>query len=207
MKVDHNLSVPEKDRAWFGARSDLSWGFTLLVVAAILRIIVYKCCAAPFEDALIILRYARNIAGGMGFVYNPGEHVLGTTTPLWTIVNAFYICAFGTERVFAFGFWLNLCLDTVTITAIFSVLRRDGIGLPASIGAVIPLACLSPFVFITSSEMETSLFMALLALSLLELQSEKTVLSAALAGLLALCRPEGFLWGGIASACSDIPPP
>src|SRR6266850_1630140 len=37
------------------------------------------------EDALITFRYARHVASGQGFVFNPGEHVLGTTTPLLTL--------------------------------------------------------------------------------------------------------------------------
>jgi hypothetical protein len=62
----------------------------VLVGAAAARIAVYFYCAAPFEDAYITLRYARNIASGLGFVYNPCEPVLGTTTPLWTLLNALY---------------------------------------------------------------------------------------------------------------------
>lgn len=38
------------------------------------------------DDSYITFRYARNILAGNGFVYNPGEHVLGTTTPLYTIL-------------------------------------------------------------------------------------------------------------------------
>ena len=37
------------------------------------------------EDAYITFRYARNLAEGAGLVYNPGEHVMGFTSPLWTL--------------------------------------------------------------------------------------------------------------------------
>ena len=40
------------------------------------------------DDAFITYRYARNLAEGIGFVYNPGEWVLGTTTPLYTLLLA-----------------------------------------------------------------------------------------------------------------------
>src|SRR5207302_4729112 len=40
------------------------------------------------DDAYITFRYARNLAEGLGLVYNPGEWVLGTTAPLWAIVLA-----------------------------------------------------------------------------------------------------------------------
>ncbi len=38
------------------------------------------------DDAYITFRYARNLAEGLGLVYNPGEWVLGTTAPLWAIL-------------------------------------------------------------------------------------------------------------------------
>jgi len=41
-----------------------------------------------FDDPYITFRYARNIANGTGFVYNPGEHVLSTTTPLYALILA-----------------------------------------------------------------------------------------------------------------------
>lgn len=43
-----------------------------------------------YDDLYITYRYATNIAQGVGFVYNPGEHVLSTTTPLYALVLAFF---------------------------------------------------------------------------------------------------------------------
>ncbi|MCU0726750.1 MAG: hypothetical protein MUE73_13345 [Planctomycetes bacterium] len=40
------------------------------------------------DDSFITYRYAENIAAGRGFVYNPGERELGTTTPLYTLLLA-----------------------------------------------------------------------------------------------------------------------
>jgi hypothetical protein len=42
--------------------------------------------ARTIDDSYITYRYARNILAGKGFVYNPAEHVLGTTTPLYTLL-------------------------------------------------------------------------------------------------------------------------
>lgn len=41
-----------------------------------------------FDDAYITYRYARHLAQGLGFAYNPGEAVLGTTTPLYALLLA-----------------------------------------------------------------------------------------------------------------------
>ncbi len=42
----------------------------------------------PNDDQFILYRYIDNIAYGHGFVYNIGEHVLGSTTPLFTLIAA-----------------------------------------------------------------------------------------------------------------------
>ena len=41
-----------------------------------------------YDDPFITYRYASNLQHGLGFVYNPGEHVLSTTTPLLTLLLA-----------------------------------------------------------------------------------------------------------------------
>ena len=41
-----------------------------------------------YDDAFITYRYARNLVEGLGFVYNPGEQILGTTAPGWAFLLA-----------------------------------------------------------------------------------------------------------------------
>ena len=40
------------------------------------------------DDAYITFRYAQNLIAGEGLVYNPGEAVLGTTTPVYAFLLA-----------------------------------------------------------------------------------------------------------------------
>ena len=58
----------------------------ILVLVALNAGYVYRGFA--FDDAFITYRYARNIAEGQGFTYNPGQWVLGTTAPLYTLILA-----------------------------------------------------------------------------------------------------------------------
>lgn len=44
----------------------------------------------PVDDAYITFRYARNLAAGRGFVYNTDEKVLGSSTPLYTLLLGCY---------------------------------------------------------------------------------------------------------------------
>ncbi|MDP2743815.1 MAG: hypothetical protein Q8P00_01960 [Dehalococcoidia bacterium] len=41
-----------------------------------------------YDDPFITYRFAENLMHGLGFVYNPGQRVLSTTTPLFTILLA-----------------------------------------------------------------------------------------------------------------------
>jgi len=42
----------------------------------------------PIDDAFITFRYSQNLLAGEGLVYNPGERVLGTTTPIYALLLA-----------------------------------------------------------------------------------------------------------------------
>ena len=43
-----------------------------------------------FDDAMVSMRYAWNLAHGNGAVWNPGERVEGYTNPLWMLYMAFW---------------------------------------------------------------------------------------------------------------------
>jgi hypothetical protein len=49
----------------------------------------------PLDDAWIHLTFARNFADGLGFCFNPGEPVAGSTGPLWTAMLGLFIALFG----------------------------------------------------------------------------------------------------------------
>jgi hypothetical protein len=63
----------------------LTVGFLLVVLTLAARLIPGP---RTIDDAFITFRYARNLIDGVGFVYNPGERVMGTTTPFYTLLMA-----------------------------------------------------------------------------------------------------------------------
>jgi len=65
--------------------------YGLVALLLISALIPNLAASLRFEDALIVLRYARNLAGGEGFVFNVGERVLGVTTPLHTLISSVFI--------------------------------------------------------------------------------------------------------------------
>ena len=70
----------------------ISWAaFGVFGVWFAARLIPNLALRLQFEDQLIVLRYARNLAEGNGFVYNAGERVMGFTTPLFTVLSSAFV--------------------------------------------------------------------------------------------------------------------
>lgn len=60
--------------------------FALLI--PVVTVLSYLMIGVRADDAYITYRYARNLIQGHGFVFNPGEYVLGTTAPLHGLLLA-----------------------------------------------------------------------------------------------------------------------
>jgi len=57
-------------------------------ILAITTVIFLPFAHWAYDDPFITFRYADNLRSGLGFVYNPGERVLSTTTPLYALLLA-----------------------------------------------------------------------------------------------------------------------
>lgn len=59
---------------------------TILYAGIALTIIILLFNQWGYDDPYITFRYADNLRNGFGFVYNQGDEVLSTTTPLFTMI-------------------------------------------------------------------------------------------------------------------------
>jgi hypothetical protein len=62
--------------------------FPLAYLALVSAVLFLAFSHWAYDDPFITYRYALNLKNGLGFVYNPGEKVLSTTTPLFTLLLA-----------------------------------------------------------------------------------------------------------------------
>lgn len=69
-------------------------GAALATLACSLTVFLLSDLRFPNDDQFILFRYIDNIAAGRGFVFNAGEYVLGSTTPLFTLIAALLKFAF-----------------------------------------------------------------------------------------------------------------
>ena len=144
----------------------------------------------PIDDAYITFRYAARLAAGQGFTYNPGAHVLGTTTPLFTLLLA-------SARVAGIGpiaasFGIAVIADLVTIAATMALLRRAGLRAAATLAGLL-LAFWPNYVAYVVSGMETPLYVALLMLGLVGTTTARPARAGIWTGLAGLCRPDAAL--------------
>jgi len=154
------------------------------------------------DDAFISFRYAHNLAGGLGLVFNPGERVEGYTNFLWTVLLAGSIklgLDVGPSSVVLGG------LSAVgTLYLVLTLADRALEGAPhkwwAVAGAVLAFTAMGSQARFVVSGMETMLFVFLVTLSAYAyLFSGKPFITGLLFALAALCRPEGVLYFGFAA--------
>ena len=148
----------------------------------------------PFDDAFITYRYARNLSNGLGFVYNQGEKVLGTTTPLFTLLLAAIGYLTHPSYIPLASYALSIIADTISVWLIFcladSFFKSKWIALLSSV-----VFLLQPFrLIVASGGMETSLFITSLLLTYYSyLVQKRSLFTAIWAGLAVLIRPDAVL--------------
>jgi hypothetical protein len=146
------------------------------------------------DDAYITFRYARNLLDGQGFVFNPGEPVLGTTTPLYTLLMAgLGIVSGRTQAPFPLlALGLNALADAATCLLIWQIGRKAAAAWPAYITALI--WAVAPYsVTFAIGGLETSIYVLLLTASVLAYLTSRRKLTALFAALALLTRPDALL--------------
>ncbi len=146
------------------------------------------------DDAFITYRYAHNILAGNGFVYNPSEHVLGTTTPLYTFLLVLIGQISGkTQASFPhISLFVNAIADGITCLLLLRLGRRLGFPL-AGIGASLVWAIAPYSVTFAIGGLETSLYVLLLTGAISAYLDQKFVLTMFLGSLSFLTRPDALI--------------
>ena len=195
--------------------ADIRYGRRLFFVLFLLffsYLFVSRCVELNFiqDDAYTSLRYAKNFAEGKGLVFNEGEKVEGYTNFLWVLI-------IGDVALFDKMFGANIKLDTaaqvlstffgiVIIWLVYflsrSINKKSSRNFLDELWDLAPPYLVSvslPFIYWSSSGMETSLFISLSMLSFLlyiRMQNEQHFgISFIIVSFLnSLLRPEGMVF-------------
>ena len=97
-------------------------GLVLLVAGAMHLALVFSLGDAITDDTYIHLQYAKHFRDGHGLVFNPGERVFGTTSPLWSLgLGALGLTGLGLEGL---ARTLSIVFGLAAIAAVATALRR-----------------------------------------------------------------------------------
>ena len=175
------------------------WFLFLFILTVAVRLVFHLITNYTVDDALITFRYAENLAAGNGFVYSSGERVLGTSTPLYTLLLAVLnILHVGS---LAGSLLINLAAAGMTSCVLF----RWADDFEARHLALLPVLAYAFFPRSVISDicgLETGLFTFLATVSLYFLYRKKYLQAVMIASIAGITRPEGFALLIIAVAIS-----
>ncbi|MDG1479508.1 MAG: hypothetical protein P8R54_07950 [Myxococcota bacterium] len=168
------------------------------------------------DDSYISLRYARSFLSGEGLTYNPGERVEGFSNPTWVALMALTLPVSASlmgSKVLGIFSLIATILGCVGLAAELTPPKTRVQELALISGAGF-LAVSLPAVFWPVTGMETSFYAAMIVLTawrlLVEIREpQRSPLSAVLAGLTAITRPEaplvvgGLFLGRLAAGRED----
>ena len=162
--------------------------FCLIGVTVLAGANVHTRLLGAEDDAYISYRYARNIAEGNGFRFNLDEKILGTTTPLYTLILALPTVFGG--RTHVISLFLNLASILGSGLVLNRLLSRR---LTPRAGLAGGLVFVFFPMFYRILGMETNFFIFLLLSGLLLLDGGKSRWAAFVLGLAVLTRMEAVL--------------
>jgi hypothetical protein len=165
----------------------------LALVGAVISCRMLSFHAAPlYDDAFITFRCAANLAGGRGFVYNPGaswEPILSLTTPGYGLLLAL-AARLGIDLPTA-AHAIALISDAVSATLMVRLLRRRQV---AAMAAIAVFAAMPALLRVAAGGMESPLLLAL-ALGATTAAPAAPAIAAALVVAACTVRPEAVLLG------------
>ena len=166
----------------------------------IVLIFVLALCARlipgprTIDDAYITYRYASNILAGNGFVYNPGERVLGTTTPFYTILLTGIGFTQGGSGVPFETIALTINAIADGVSCILLILLGKRMGSPMAGYATSLVWAIAPYsVTFAIGGLETSLYVLLLILVTYAYITDHYIQAAIISAFALLTRPDALI--------------
>lgn len=146
----------------------------------------------PNDDQFILYRYVDNIISGNGFVFNVGEKVLGSTTPLFTIISSFLALVLSSISIPDVVAFLNILLFSSSAVFLFKI-SKNIFEVDEFFSYILVLIFSFSLSKMIPEGMETPLFIFLTLGSLYYLVTNRQYLASVLLGLTVLTRPDAIM--------------
>lgn len=177
------------------ARSRLGLGLALAVF--LLRTLPFLDRGLVVDDAFISFRYARNLARGLGLVFNPGEAVEGYTNLLWTLTLGLTTALGLDPIVVSWVASIGAGCATIALLSRWSAALFPQSAWTAALPALL-FACMPSQARLATSGLETLVFTGLVTLGYyLHAHGGRSLAAGAALALAVLTRPEGLLFAAV----------
>ena len=144
-----------------------------------------------FDDAYITYRYSQNLATGSGFVFNPGEHILGTTSPGHALLGAIFYALVGKVAFPAVMAALGCVGWTAQATCAYLLLRDAiGRGAAAFVALAIAVGATRPYFWVS---LETNLVAALVLVAFVLASRRRWLACSVVAGIAVVFRADAIV--------------
>jgi arabinofuranosyltransferase len=145
----------------------------------------------PLDDSWIHAVFARNVASGQGFSFNPGEQVAGSTAPLYTLLVATLYKITGefvwTEKILGV-----LCQAASAVLIFFTMLAWEKKAKVRAFLAAAIVALSPPLLWAALSGMEIPLYLLLVCLGLYFRATNRPILMTLFWAIGVWVRPDGI---------------
>ncbi|MEW6403469.1 MAG: hypothetical protein AB1649_16860 [Chloroflexota bacterium] len=172
------------------------WSIALIVLSLAIDLVWILYTGYIEEDAFITFRFAQQIAAGNGFVYNMGQPIYGTTTPLLTLLLAGWLKYISGDVVLGARL-LNLLASGGMLFFTWRTLRFLGRSASEQIFVLIAILMSSRLIYMNTQGMEMPLVLCLMAASWYTFATGKVGWTGFLCGLLLWTRVDLLFWPAI----------
>jgi hypothetical protein len=161
-----------------------------------------------FDDGMISMRFARNLARGAGLVWNPGERVEGYSNFLWTLwMAAVHLLPIPDSKTSLVILLTNVVLGLASLAALARLVRSLDGGALAAAGSLLAFAVSRDIAYWATGGLEMTLATLIVLTACFRLLDEARAARPRLAtyfliSLLPLVRADGFVLAGLLFALS-----
>jgi hypothetical protein len=158
---------------------------------ALLVIQIFSFASVRSDDAFISYRYGQNLATGVGLVFNPGERILGSTSPGQMLIAALVYSVAGLQATPSVMATLGCLAWSAQALAVFLLLEKTlGRGGAALIALAVELGATNAQSWVP---LETNLVCACVLFGFVAAERGRWYSAAALAAIATLLRPDAWL--------------
>jgi hypothetical protein len=172
----------------------------LAIAAAALALQLLAFHDLRHDDAYVTYRYGQNLASGNGLVFNPGERIMGSTSPAFALLSGLVYAVCGKQALPSIMAGVGCLAWIAQALALFFMLRR-GLGeLTASVVALaVALGAAESARWVA---LETNAAVALTLWAIVLAQRERWLASAGIAAMAGLVRPDALLVAALIAVSS-----